>query len=643
MAAHTPYSLRWGMGLALVAQLSAAAAPIEVEVNRRPVHFTDTGAVRQEGRVLIPLRAVGEELGATIRWDAARRTVLGEKGTRRFELPVGTRQAILDGRVVALDVPAQMIRGTIVVPLRFVAEALGAEVKWDGTSGRVVVNTDGQGGTSAAATGSVSGEIVVVDTRAQPPRIVVAAEGRRASYRVAADTIILRGPAGERATRVEADQLLPGDRVQLRLDADGERVTVIEATTDDPASLLQPTGRTAAVREARVSSFRHDAEGPLTAGSEVLVTLAGTPGGQATFDVGSIARDVPMAEDRAEPGHYVGRYVIPGGVTEREVPLIGRLRVGSAAAPLIQAGAPLVIDSQPPGVSNAAPADGSVVRNQRPNIYAEFGDGGGTGLDVESVRLRVNGQDVTQEARVIPGFVIYTPATLAAGPVSVSVEAKDRAGNPMRKTWKFTVAAQEALIESVTHDAQGALGAGDVVTVQVTGRPGARATFNISGVASSVAMAETTAGDYIGRYTVKRGDQQLRAEVAATLMMPSGERQTLSGSAPLRIVTRELEAPTIMSPGPEEAITSPLVVMGRGEPGAKVIVEILYSARALGVLPVSGTAATCEVAVGPDGTFKTEPLALRVPRGASRVAYELRVSPVGADGETTPPAAGTDR
>src|SRR5262249_5365470 len=112
MAAHTLYSLRWGMGLALVAQLGAAAAPIEVEVNGRPVRFTDTGAVRQDGRVLIPLRAVGEELGATLRWDAARRSVFGEKEARRFELPVGARQAILDGRAVALDVPAQMIRGT---------------------------------------------------------------------------------------------------------------------------------------------------------------------------------------------------------------------------------------------------------------------------------------------------------------------------------------------------------------------------------------------------------------------------------------------------------------------------------------------------------------------------------------------------
>jgi hypothetical protein len=213
----------------------------------------------------------------------------------------------------------------------------------------------------------------------------------------------------------------------------------------------------------------------------------------------------------------------------------------------------------------------------------------------------------------------------------------------MLKSWKFTVAAQQALIESITHDTEGALSAGDVVTVQVKGRPGGRATFSISGVASSVAMTETTAGDYVGRYTVKRGDQQLRAEIAAILKMPSGEQQTLSASAPLRIVTRELVAPTITSPGPEEAITSPLVVTGRGEPGAKVIVEIIYNARALGLLPVSGTAATCEVAVGPDGTFKTEPLALRLPRGASRVAYELRVSPVDAEGETTTPAPSRDQ
>jgi hypothetical protein len=512
-----------------------AGAQIQVEVNQRPVRFGEVGAVREQGRVLIPLRAVGEELGATIRWNGTLRTVFGEKGKHRFELPMGARQANLDGRSVTLDVPAQMIRGTTMVPLRFVAEALGAEVSWDAARGRVVVNT---GGPTAGGSG------------------------------------------------------------------------------------------------VRVSSFRHDASGPLTAGSQVTVTLTGTPGGQATFDVGSIARAVPLAEDRAQPGRYVGRYVIPAGVTEREVPLIAHLRVGRTDAPLIQAGTPLEIDSQPPAVTNAAPAGGTVVRNQRPNIYVEFGDAGGTGLDVESVRMRVNGQDVTLDARVTPGFVIYTPEALPAGPVSVIVEAKDRAGNRIEKAWKFTVSANLALIESITHDAQKTLTVGDVVTVKVKGQPGGRATLSISGVAPSLPMTESSPGSYVGRYTVRRGDQQLRAEVAATLVMPDGERQTLTDSAPLRIATRELKAPTITSPGPDDPINSPVVVTGRGEPGAKVIVEVTYAARAFGVLPISGTAATQEVAVGADGTFKTEPMTLRLPRGATKVEYAIRVADAAAEGET---------
>jgi hypothetical protein len=536
--------------LALVLGMGAAGAQIQVEVNERPVKFGEVGAVREAGRVLIPLRAVGEELGATIRWNAALRTVFGERGERRFELPVGQRQAVLDGRPVTLDVPAQMIRGTTMVPLRFVAEALGAEVAWDGAGSRVLVTTSGSGGAPAAQ---------------RPPP------------------------------------------------------------------------------EVRVASFRHDASGPLTAGSAVTVILAGTPGGQATFDLGSIARDVPMAEERAEPGRYVGRYVIPAGITEREVPLIARLRVGATDAPLIQAGTPLVIDSQPPVVASAAPADGSIVRNQRPNIYAEFSDAGGTGLDIESVRMRVNGADVTLDARVTPGFVIYTPEALPEGPVSVSVEAKDRAGNRMQKVWKFTVASPLTLIESITHDAQKSLGAGDVVTVEVRGQPGGRATFSISGVASSLPMTEPTPGSYLGRYTVRRGDQQLRAEVAVTLVMPDGERQTLAASAPLRIATRELRAPTVTSPGPDDPITSPVVVTGRGEPGAKVVVEVTYAARAFGVLPINGTAATQEVTVAADGTFKTEPMSLRLPRGATKVEYAIRVASPGIDGDAGTTGAAAPR
>ncbi|MCC2670580.1 MAG: copper amine oxidase-like protein [Armatimonadetes bacterium] len=63
-----------------------AAAQIQVDVNGRPVSFGAVGPQRIGGRVLIPLRAVVEALGAEVTWDSATQTVLGRKGDREFSL-----------------------------------------------------------------------------------------------------------------------------------------------------------------------------------------------------------------------------------------------------------------------------------------------------------------------------------------------------------------------------------------------------------------------------------------------------------------------------------------------------------------------------------------------------------------------------
>lgn len=141
-------------------------------------------------------------------------------------------------------------------------------------------------------------------------------------------------------------------------------------------------------------------------------------------------------------------------------------------------------------------------------------------------------------------------------------------------------------------------------------------------------MSEQAPGVYVGHYTVKRGDQQLKGEVTAQLALPDGERQSLTATAPVTIRTREGQPPTITSPAAEAEIKSPVVVTGRGEPGSKALVEIVYTARAFGLLPIQGTAASQEVTVTAAGTFQTKPLELRLPVGATRPRYSIRISAV---------------
>lgn len=226
---RTPISLSPRL-LGLAALLSVgtvlpAAADIGVEVNGRPVAFGAVAPQRVNGRVLIPLRAVVEALGAEVQWNAATQTVRGSKGDREFSLPIGSRSAQVNGSTVNLDVPAQMIAGTTMVPLRFVAEALGAEVEWNAAAQRVVIG-GGEGGEPPVAEGDrIHGEVI----SAQNGRLTIRVNGVRQTYRVNRDTIILRGPEGRRGTAVELDDLQPGDTVSLRVNADRGLAEVVEA------------------------------------------------------------------------------------------------------------------------------------------------------------------------------------------------------------------------------------------------------------------------------------------------------------------------------------------------------------------------------------------------------------------------------
>lgn len=117
--------LRAWMTLTLTALLTAgalAASDISVTVDGRALTF-DQPPLMQDGRVLVPLRGIFEALGAEVQWEAATRTVRARSQKSQMVLPLGSRTATVDGRTVNLDVPASVVGGRTVVPLRFVAEA----------------------------------------------------------------------------------------------------------------------------------------------------------------------------------------------------------------------------------------------------------------------------------------------------------------------------------------------------------------------------------------------------------------------------------------------------------------------------------------------------------------------------------------
>lgn len=87
--------------------------------------------IEVEGSTLVPLRYIAEWLGATVVFDAPTGRLTMQTATTELGLTLGSRQARIGERSCTLDVPAMTRKGTTYVPVRFVAEGFDATVKWD--------------------------------------------------------------------------------------------------------------------------------------------------------------------------------------------------------------------------------------------------------------------------------------------------------------------------------------------------------------------------------------------------------------------------------------------------------------------------------------------------------------------------------
>ena len=148
--------------VALMATLllgAGARGQVNVTVDQAPVQFVGQGPVEQDGRVLVPLRGVLEKLGANVSYDAQNQTVRAVRDQTDILLTVGSGKASVSGREITLDAPTALTNGSVLVPLRFVSENLGAEVDWDAATRTVAIETpkSGSGNADAANAATLSG------------------------------------------------------------------------------------------------------------------------------------------------------------------------------------------------------------------------------------------------------------------------------------------------------------------------------------------------------------------------------------------------------------------------------------------------------------------------------------------------------
>lgn len=111
---------------------------IHVYYKGTELYFDDAQPIVKDGRTLVPFRKLFETLGFTVKWveEGAVRKAIGTKDGLSIELTIDSTNANVNGKTVALDVTAQIIDGSTMVPLRFVSESSGFKVAFS-SSGNV--------------------------------------------------------------------------------------------------------------------------------------------------------------------------------------------------------------------------------------------------------------------------------------------------------------------------------------------------------------------------------------------------------------------------------------------------------------------------------------------------------------------------
>lgn len=114
--------------------------PIKVIYDGKKIEF-DQPPVLEGGRTLVPLRAIFEKIGADVQWNSETQTVTATKDDTAVSLTINNTTAHKNGKDIVLDVPAKIIGGRTLVPVRFISDCFGVDVQWEQETRTVVLTS----------------------------------------------------------------------------------------------------------------------------------------------------------------------------------------------------------------------------------------------------------------------------------------------------------------------------------------------------------------------------------------------------------------------------------------------------------------------------------------------------------------------
>ncbi|MCX7746854.1 MAG: copper amine oxidase N-terminal domain-containing protein [Clostridia bacterium] len=110
----------------------------------------DTPPFVEKGSTMVPFRIILEELGYQIEWNGKEKSIKATNGASEIKLQINSKTAWVNDQKREMTSPPKVVGKSTVVPLRFIAENSGAEVKWDGKSKTIYITKNGEYNTGKA-------------------------------------------------------------------------------------------------------------------------------------------------------------------------------------------------------------------------------------------------------------------------------------------------------------------------------------------------------------------------------------------------------------------------------------------------------------------------------------------------------------
>lgn len=124
-----------------VSSVSAANDQIRVKVDTKEISFPDAKPIMRNNRTFVPVRFVSEALGAQVEWDAGTQEVKMTKGQKRISVKVGSTMVNVDDQTFNFENAPIIHENRTFVPLRVISEAFGAQVEWRSSEKLVQINS----------------------------------------------------------------------------------------------------------------------------------------------------------------------------------------------------------------------------------------------------------------------------------------------------------------------------------------------------------------------------------------------------------------------------------------------------------------------------------------------------------------------